>query len=171
MEKRRRSCFMKNFGKITKLTAVAAVLIGGSGCGALTPLNAPVPAVEHGNVVEQAGAEEGRASATFGDVLFEFDKADVKKESMPYVKPLIAFLKEHPKQKVRIEGHTDNVGTGVYNLDLSTKRAEAVRDVLVKAGVNSQRIASAGIGEAKPIASNDTAEGRTMNRRVEVDVF
>jgi len=116
-------------------------------------------------------AKEGRTSVTFGDVLFEFDKADVKKDGMPYVNPLIAFLKDHPSRKVWIEGHTDNVGTGAYNLDLSTKRAESVRDVLVKAGINPHRIAAKGIGEAKPLASNDTAAGRTMNRRVEVDVF
>lgn len=117
------------------------------------------------------GDDDKKASVTFADVLFEFDSATMKKDAGPYIKPLVSYLNDSPNRKVWIEGHTDNVGTAAYNLELSTRRAEAVSEALVKAGINSQRIAAKGVGEAKPIATNDTAEGRTMNRRVEVDVF
>lgn len=112
-----------------------------------------------------------RASVTFADVLFEPDQAQIKKEAMPYVNPLVSYLKDNPTRRAWIEGHTDSVGSSAYNMELSTRRAEAVRDVLVTSGIDAKRIAAKGVGETKPIATNDTAEGRKMNRRVEIDVF
>ncbi len=112
-----------------------------------------------------------RASVSFADVLFESDKAQIKKDAMPYVNPLVSYLKDNPTRKVWIEGHTDSVGGAAYNMELSTRRAEAVRDVLVNAGIDSKRIAVKGMGEAEPIATNNTPEGRQMNRRVDIDVF
>lgn len=112
-----------------------------------------------------------RASVTFADVLFESSQAQIKKDAMPYINPLISYLKDNPTRKVWIEGHTDNVGMPASNLELSTRRAEVVRDVLVTAGIDSRRIAAKGMGEAKPIATNNTPEGRQMNRRVEIEVL
>jgi len=112
-----------------------------------------------------------RASVTFADVLFESGQARIKQDAMPYINPLISYLKDNPTRKVWIEGHTDNVGMPASNLELSTRRAEAVRDVLVTAGIDSRRIAVKGVGETKPISSNNTEEGRRINRRVEIDVF
>ena len=70
-------------------------------------------------------------------------------------------------KKIQIEGHTDNVGDDLYNLKLSQARAESVVEFLVKAGVESGRLDPAGFGEARPVSTNDTDEGRSANRRVE----
>ena len=67
-----------------------------------------------------------------------------------------------------IEGHTDSVGSETYNLDLSQRRADAVRDFLLQNGVNAAQLTTHGYGKASPVASNSTAEGRQRNRRVEV---
>ena len=120
---------------------------------------------------DYARAPSLRSRVTFADMLFEFDKAEVKKDAMPAFNPLVSYLKDNPNSKIWIEGHTDNVGTGAYNMELGTRRAEAVRDLLIKSGVDSKRIAAKGYGESQPIASNDTPEGRQTNRRVEVEVF
>lgn len=120
---------------------------------------------------DYARAPSLRSKVTFADTLFEFDKAEVRKDAMPIFNPLVSYLKDNPNSKVWIEGHTDNVGTGAYNMELATRRAEAVRDLLIKTGVDSKRIAAKGYGESQPIASNDTPEGRQANRRVEVEVF
>jgi outer membrane protein OmpA-like peptidoglycan-associated protein len=112
-----------------------------------------------------------RARVTFSDVLFESDSAQIKRDATPYLNPLISYLNDNPARKVWIEGHTDSIGTAAHNLDLSMRRAEAVRDILVTTGVDSERIAVKGIGQSKPIASNDTEDGRRLNRRVEIEVF
>jgi OmpA-OmpF porin, OOP family len=77
-------------------------------------------------------------------------------------------MKEFPDKNITIEGHTDNIGTNEYNQKLSEKRAKSVRQYLIdKFGINGSRLTAVGYGEEKPIASNDTAEGRQTNRRVE----
>ena len=81
---------------------------------------------------------------------------------------LAEFLKENPDRKVRIEGHTDSMGSMTTNLVLSQRRADAVADTLVTAGVPRDRLEAAGLGPDFPVASNATAAGRQQNRRVEV---
>jgi outer membrane protein OmpA-like peptidoglycan-associated protein len=77
-------------------------------------------------------------------------------------------LKEHIDWNITLEGHTDNVGGGQFNKDLSARRAAAVKAYLAKAGVPETRLVSAGFGFDKPVASNDTEIGRAENRRVEI---
>jgi OOP family OmpA-OmpF porin len=102
------------------------------------------------------------------DVKFDFDKAVVKQESYADIKSLADFMKQYPKTTTDVEGHTDSVGTEVYNQGLSERRADAVRAVLVNEyGVESNRIKAIGFGEAKPVADNATEAGRAVNRRVE----
>jgi len=81
-----------------------------------------------------------------------------------------AALNAHPAAAIRVESHTDNVGTQKSNLDLSQARAEAVKSELIARGVAASRIETAGMGQELPIASNDTAEGRARNRRTEIVV-
>ena len=76
----------------------------------------------------------------------------------------------HPGLKLEVEGHTDSVGSDDYNQKLSEQRASAVRDFLVKEGLDSSTITAQGLGKAQPVASNDTATGRQLNRRVEMIV-
>ena len=105
---------------------------------------------------------------TLGDVLFETGRADLRPGALRNLYPLVTFLQKYPERRVLIEGHTDNVGSEAYNLDLSQRRADAVRDFLSQNGVNTAQIATRGYGKASPVASNDTAAGRQQNRRVEL---
>ncbi len=105
---------------------------------------------------------------TLGDVLFEFDQADLKPGAVRNLQPLISFLKENSSRGVTIEGHTDSVGSDAYNLTLSQRRADAVRRLLIANGIAADRVTARGLGEAYPVASNESKEGQLMNRRVEV---
>jgi len=105
---------------------------------------------------------------TLGDVLFETGKADLRPGALKNLYPLVTFLQKYPERRVVIEGHTDSVGSDAYNLDLSQHRADAVRDFLLQNGVNAAQMSTRGYGKASPVASNDTAEGRQQNRRVEL---
>lgn len=105
---------------------------------------------------------------TLGDVLFATGKADLQPGAMNTIDRLAVFLAEYPNKTLLIEGYTDNVGTDNFNQGLSDRRAASVRTALVQAGVSPGRISTIGYGEARPIADNNTAEGRLMNRRVEI---
>jgi OmpA-OmpF porin, OOP family len=105
-----------------------------------------------------------------GDVEFAPEHEKLTAEAMRKLYPLVTMLKEQPKRDIRIEGHTDSSGEKSYNLDLSQRRADAVRDFLIENGIRAERITARGEGEEKAVASNDTAEGRRENRRVEVIV-
>jgi outer membrane protein OmpA-like peptidoglycan-associated protein len=88
--------------------------------------------------------------------------------AMHRLQTLVTVLKAHPERQVTIDGYTDSVGSESYNLELSQRRAEAVRDFLVQNGVDAARITARGYGAAAPIAPNTTEAGRQQNRRVEV---
>ncbi|MGL4319159.1 MAG: OmpA family protein [Pseudomonas sp.] len=105
------------------------------------------------------------------DVKFDFDKSVVKEESQADIKALADFMGQYPQTSTVVEGHTDSKGTDAYNQGLSERRANAVRDVLVNQyGVGSDRVSAVGYGESKPVADNNTDEGRAINRRVEAAV-
>ena len=104
------------------------------------------------------------------DVLFDFDKSNIKPEAGAILDRLVAFMKENKDKKAALSGHTDSVGTDAYNQKLSERRMNSVKDHVVKKGVDAGRISSQGFGESKPIADNKTKEGRAKNRRVEIKV-
>jgi outer membrane protein OmpA-like peptidoglycan-associated protein len=105
---------------------------------------------------------------TLGDVLFDTDKAQLKSGGVRSVEKLGGFLKQYPQRKVVIEGFTDSTGTESLNAALSARRAEAVRAALLGSGIGNDRITTHGYGESYPVASNDSAVGRQLNRRVEI---
>lgn len=107
---------------------------------------------------------------TLGDVLFEFDKATLKPGVIRDLYPLVTFLRQHSAREVIIAGHTDSIGSEDYNLDLSQRRAQAVRDFLIHNGLGASQVVARGLGEQYPVASNETATGRQLNRRVEVTI-
>ncbi len=105
---------------------------------------------------------------TLGDVLFAFNKADLTPQAGPRLDKLAAFLKQFPQRKLLVEGYTDAVGSDAYNMELSERRAEAIREALIARGVDTTRVVTKGYGKAYPVADNGSADGRAMNRRVEV---
>ena len=105
---------------------------------------------------------------TLGDVLFEFGKADLLAAAGPRLDKLAEFLRQYPDRRLLVEGYTDSVGSASYNLDLSRRRAQAVQTALTQRGIDISRITAQGYGKDYPVANNATAEGRAMNRRVEV---
>ena len=105
---------------------------------------------------------------TLGDVLFEAGKAELRPGALRNLYPLVTFLQKYPERRALIEGHTDSVGSEASNLDLSQRRADAVRDFLLQNGVRAAQITTHGYGKTSPVASNDTVAGRQQNRRVEL---
>ncbi len=103
------------------------------------------------------------------DIYFDTGKAEVKAESDPALKEIAKLLKDNPKLKLHVVGHTDNVGELAMNMNLSRRRANAIVQVLTtKHGVKPARLRAEGVGPLSPVASNKTEEGRAKNRRVEL---
>ncbi len=96
---------------------------------------------------------------------------EITPKSMSILEKAVGFLKEHPEYKVKIIGHTDNVGDDDYNMKLSKERAEDVLKLFNRKGINFNRLKAEGKGELEPIASNETDEGRALNRRIEVELY
>ncbi|HTO69224.1 MAG TPA: OmpA family protein [Myxococcota bacterium] len=117
-----------------------------------------------------AAAPATKRSIVLRGINFDFDKAVIKPEAEPVLDAAVEVLKENPDVKVRVGGHTDGIGTDAYNQGLSERRAKAVRDYLVKHGIDSSRLTAVGFGKTQPVADNKTKDGRAQNRRVALDV-
>jgi outer membrane protein OmpA-like peptidoglycan-associated protein len=105
---------------------------------------------------------------TLGDVLFSTNKAQLKSGGMRNVQKLADFLTQYPQYKVSVEGYTDSQGSDEYNQELSERRADAVKMALIDMTISSDRISASGYGKGFPVASNNNASGRQLNRRVEI---
>lgn len=105
---------------------------------------------------------------TFGDVLFDTGRAELRSGAMRSIERLATVLREHPERRVLIEGFTDSVGSDSLNMELSERRANAVRGALIAHGAPTDKIETRAYGKAHPVAGNDTAAGRQANRRVEI---
>ena len=133
------------------------------------------PAARRAELARERADLEAREAArglvlTLGDVLFTPDQSEPTTAAMRKLSPLVATLKDQPQRRIRIEGYTDTRGPESYNLDLSQRRAGAVRDFLIENGISPQRLTARGYGEAVQVASNTTRAGRQANRRVEMIV-
>ncbi|HWQ55838.1 MAG TPA: OmpA family protein [Bryobacteraceae bacterium] len=122
-----------------------------------------------GTILETRETARG-VIVSIGDVLFDFDRATLKQDARERLAKVAGVLLAYPGLNLRLEGHTDSVGTQAYNMKLSHERAEAVRSYFIEQGVRGGNITAAGLGPDQPVASNDTAEGRQQNRRVELVV-
>lgn len=119
------------------------------------------------NLVEKQLTEQKRA-VTYG-IYFDFNKDTLKPESEPVLKQIVQAMTDNPTWKLTVEGHTDNIGGDAYNLDLSKRRAAAVKQALVtRYHISPDRLSNDGFGASRPVESNDTLEGRARNRRVEL---
>ena len=101
-------------------------------------------------------------------VLFDFNSAEVKSEAHPMLNEAVLIMEKNPDLKVEVDGHTDSIGPAAYNMTLSEKRAEAIKDHFVSRGIDPNRLTTKGFGLTNPAVSNDTKEGRAKNRRVEL---
>ena len=103
------------------------------------------------------------------DIYFDFNSDRIREESEPTLQEIAAVLARHPAWKLGIEGHTDSIASDRFNLELSQRRAAAVRTALTgRFGIDGGRLTTAGYGESRPKDRNDTPEGRARNRRVEL---
>ncbi len=163
-------------GKVTGNVARGAILgaaVGGA-AGAIIghqmdqqarEIEASVP----GATVTRVG--EGLVVTFPSGVLFDFDKAALRPVAEENLGKLAESLQKYPGENVLVVGHTDNVGSASYNERLSQERAQSAAAYLRQQGIGADRIRTRGMGEGDPVASNDTAEGRQLNRRVELALY
>ncbi|MGH8460415.1 MAG: OmpA family protein [Stenotrophobium sp.] len=136
-----------------------------NGCALKGDCRTPKP----GEAVDAHGCAANRNFILKG-VKFEFDSARLTPDSKVILNQVADTLNSYPDINVDVEGHTDYIGSDAYNMGLSERRADAVKDYLVSHGVAGKRMTPIGYGKTRPIASNETAEGREQNRRVELHV-
>ena len=126
-------------------------------------------------LAELAGYEQQKTALgvtlIMRDLQFASNSAVLGSGAQGRLAPLAAFLAKQPDTRIQIAGHTDAQGADAFNMDLSARRAASVGAYLSSTGVNAARISSVGMGEASPVATNDTAAGRAINRRVEVTIL
>jgi OOP family OmpA-OmpF porin len=137
------------------------------------PLDIPniIGAIKYSKVLKIKLVTEYIRVYKLENVYFDFDKANLKKESFPALEILLKELIQKPAMRIEIAGHTDNKGSLEYNIRLSQQRSDAVVDWLVQKGIDNNRLLPKGYGETQPVASNDTEDGRTKNRRTEVRII
>ncbi|PWG82509.1 OmpA family protein [Pararcticibacter amylolyticus] len=160
-------------GKKAGNTAVGAILGGAIGgtAGAFIGRKMDRQAQEIKNTVpgaEVIDAEEGLIVKFDSGLLFDFDKSNLKDAAKTNIANLAASMKNNPQTDIMVIGHTDDKGSDSYNLSLSERRAQAVKDFAVANGVSASRLRIVGKGESEPIGDNTTEAGRAQNRRVEI---
>jgi OmpA-OmpF porin, OOP family len=154
-------------------------LRGGTGCEALKERTIVVvtlvePKAREQRMVTVAAAEMNTALGRDGrivlyNILFDFDKTDIKPESRPQLEEIARLLQASPNLRLHVVGHTDNVGQLTYNMDLSRRRSQSVVQALVQAnGIAAARLTGHGVGPLAPVAPNTDDAGRARNRRTEL---
>jgi len=165
-------------GHDTKATLIGAAIgaaVGGAGGAAIGNMMDKQEAEMRQALADSEAAairREGNllAISLKGDVTFDTNSAIIKPGLYSEIGRIANILVKYPQTVIQVEGHTDSTGSESYNMELSTRRAETVKSLLVQRGVDSARILTLAFGETAPIASNDTDYGRAQNRRVEIKV-
>ncbi len=162
-----------NWGKKQKgetaVGAAAGAAIGGA-LGNVIGKRMDQQAKELDKVADTERTENGIVTKLKGDVLFDTGAAVIKPEAADRLGKLADIIKKYPEDKITVVGHTDNTGSNGLNQNLSESRAQAVRVLMLDKGVPADSIAIVGLGEAQPVADNDSADGRALNRRVEMKI-
>ena len=125
----------------------------------------PPPVVQEERSETVAPKETARAALSLSDVRFDFDRYDLRPDMLPLLAEHVRQLRDNPRVRVRIEGHCDEMGTAEYNLALGERRANAVRQYLLRSGIAESRISTVSFGKEKPLDTRHTAEAWAKNRR------
>jgi len=165
-------------GHNTKGTLIGAAIgaavggLGGAGVGKMMDNQERDMRAALASSEAAAVSREGNLLAvTFkGDVTFDTNSTVVKPGLYSELDRVARVVNQYPNTLIRVEGHTDSRGSNEYNMDLSNRRANAVKNLLVQRGIAGSRIESVGFGKTMPVASNDTEAGRQKNRRVEIKI-
>jgi len=150
--------------------AAAGALIGGAAGNYMDKQEAKLRQQMAGTGVDVVRKGDNITLDMPGNVTFAFNSADLNAQFHPVLDKVAATLVEYNQTVIEVAGHTDSVGSDAYNQQLSERRASSVAMYLAGRGVQSQRVVTVGAGEAHPVASNDTEEGRAHNRRVEITI-
>lgn len=150
--------------KKTKIALVVGAILIIAGVGAYIYMKRPKPQPKKDDNTDDVLKD------AFDNLNFQFGKAEIKKESFPYLDKLAETLLKAKNWTLEIQGHTDNVGSEKSNLTLSQNRADSVKKYLVSKGVSADTITAKGFGESQPLVSNDTEANREKNRRVEFKI-
>lgn len=162
----------KQTGSTTRGAIIGAVVGGAAGAIIGHQMDQQAKELQQnipGATVTRVG--EGIAVTFASGLMFDFDSDIVRAEAAKNLRALAASLDKYPNTDVLVVGHTDAVGNDQYNQGLSEKRARSAANYLVGEGVTPSRLRSVGRGETEPIATNDTDDGRQLNRRVEVAIY
>lgn len=162
----------KAAGSTTKGVIIGAVVGGAAGAVIGREMDQRAEELEgdlEGAEVERVG--EGILVTFDSGILFDFDSSTLRAESRSNLRELYQTLVDYPETDILIAGHTDSVGDEDYNYRLSERRAQAAAEYLMSQGMDASRINLVGLGETEPVATNETAEGRAQNRRVEIAIY
>jgi outer membrane protein OmpA-like peptidoglycan-associated protein len=165
-------------GHDTKGTLIGAAIgaaiggAGGAGVGKMMDNQEKEMRAALASSEAAAVSREGNllAVAFKGDVTFDTNSAVVRPGLHSEINRVAGVINQYPKTLIRVEGHTDSIGSEEYNMGLSNRRATAVKNLLVQRGISATRIEVVGFGETMPVASNNTEAGRQKNRRVEIKI-
>ncbi len=155
-------------GKRGKGAAIGAAL--GGGIGAAYGYKLDKQAKELEKIAETKRTENGIVTKLKGDILFKTGSPSVQSQARNNVQKISDIIKKYPENRITIVGHTDSTGSDATNQALSEKRAAAVKSIMVSRGVPAQHVNVVGAGENSPVADNSTKDGRSKNRRVELQI-
>jgi outer membrane protein OmpA-like peptidoglycan-associated protein len=141
------------------------------GMGLMYRFKGPVAPPPPPPPVAQAPPPPEKKKIVLRGVNFDFNKSNIRADARPVLDEAISTLKQYQEITLSVGGYTDSIGTEAYNEKLSMRRARSVADYLAKGGIDPKRMTEKGFGESNPVASNDTAEGRAQNRRVELKIL
>ena len=160
-------------GAVVSKDKKKGALIGaavGAGIGGAVGLRMDKQKKELEKIAETKRTEQGLITKLKSDILFDTGKADLKPAAKTNISQMGAIMKKYPENVLTIKGYTDSTGSAAVNRALSEKRAEAVKYQLVLSGVPADTIAVVGMGPSDPVSDNTSADGRSKNRRVEIEI-
>lgn len=149
--------------------ALAGAAVGGL-FGTVAGNRLDKQAEELAEIAETRRTEDGIVTKLQGDILFSSGKDQIQEDARMSINRIAEIVRKYPEDKLKVIGHTDSDGSNELNAKLSQKRAESVRDQLVKGGVPADVINTYGMGESQPVASNTSKDGKQLNRRVEIEI-